>query len=79
MMKSLIEMNEDYFQDKLQAVNNGKPSKLKLKIPSATGFTVYKKDYRKGDCSQDKLHGSNSSFKESKIKLDFFGNTTYRN
>lgn len=78
-MKSLIEMNEDYFQDKLQAINNGKPSKLKLKIPSATGFTVYKKDYRKGNHSQSKLHGSGTNFKENKIKLDFFGNTTYRN
>lgn len=78
-MKTLIEMNEDYFQDKLLAINNGKPSKLKLKIPSATGFTVYKKDYRKGNNSQGKLHGSAANFKENKIKLDFFGNTTYRN
>ena len=58
---------------------NGKPSKLKLKIPSATGFTVYKKDYRKGNQSQSKLHGSGTNFKENKIKLDFFIIFSYRN
>ncbi len=47
MMKSLIAMNEDYFQDKLHVSNDGKPSRLKLKIPSQTGFTVYKRDYIK--------------------------------
>ena len=72
-------MNEDYFQDKLQVMNNGKPSKLKLKIPSRTGFTVYKKDYRKGKRNQTKLHQSVLNFKENKIKVDLFGGTTYRN
>ena len=79
MMKSLIAMNEDYFQNKLQVANDGKPSKLKLKIPSNTGCTIYKRDYIKNLQSQINPHGVIPNFKENKIKPDFFGNTTYRN
>lgn len=79
MMKSLIAMNEDYFQNKLQVANDGKPSKLKLKIPSNTGCTIYKRDYIKNSQSQINPFGVIPNFKESKIKPDFFGNTTYRN
>lgn len=79
MMRSLIAMNEDYFQDKLQVANDGRPGKLKLKIPSRTGFTVYKKDYIKNHKSQLNLQANAGGFKENKIKADFFGSTTYRN
>lgn len=79
MMKSLIAMNEDYFQNKLQVPNDGKPSKLKLKIPSTTGATIYKRDYIKNFQSLINSHGIIPNFKENKVKPDFFGNTTYRN
>ena len=62
-MKSLIAMNEDYFQDKLHVSNDGKPSRLKLKIPSQTGFTVYKRDYIKNYSSQLQLKNQVHHFK----------------
>lgn len=52
MMRSLIAMNQDYFQSKLEISNDGKPKQLKLKIPSKTGFTIYKRDYIKNSQSQ---------------------------
>lgn len=57
MMKSIIAKNEEYFQNKLQISNDGKPNKLKLKIPSKTGFTVYKRDYIKNMQDQPLLKG----------------------
>jgi len=47
MMKEIIKINEEYFQSKIQVNFNGRSQELKLKIPSKTGFTVYKKDYSK--------------------------------
>lgn len=53
-MKSLIANNEAYFQNKCnQCVyvviisENGKKKDLRLKIPSKTGITIYKKDYNR--------------------------------
>lgn len=63
MMKSLIAMNEDYFQNKLQVATDGKPSRLKLKIPSKTGFTIYKRDYLRNSKSQVGLKNTIPSFK----------------
>lgn len=63
MMKSIIAMNEDYFQNKLQVSNSGKPNKEKLKIPSKTGFTIYKRDYIKNSQSQAALKNLIPNFK----------------
>ncbi len=59
--------------------NDGKPSNLKLKIPSHTGFTIYRRDYVKNSQDTPINQQHNQAFKEKKAKADFFGNTTYRN
>ena len=78
MIKSLVAMNEEYFQNKLKIASDGRPNKLKLKIPSYTGFTIYKRDYTKNEGSKPKTELS-PAFKENKVKGDFFDGTTYRN
>lgn len=45
-LKSLIALNQNYFQDKLNVPDDGRRSNLKIKIPSRTGGTAYKRDYQ---------------------------------
>ena len=44
-LKEIVKMNEDYFRTKMKISENPRPNPLKLKIPSTTGKTIYKKDY----------------------------------
>lgn len=71
-------MNESYFQNKVKVPKDGHPNNLKLKIPSATGGTVYKRDYRrKNKQSYTTVLPSKFVMKESSYGSEYFGGTMY--
>lgn len=78
-MKEIVRINQDYFQSKINLSVKGRSQELKLKIPSKTGFTVYKKDYTKKQ-SNDPLKGRYPhKFEPNTLSTDFESTTTYKN
>lgn len=79
-MKSLIAQNESYFQNKLNISCDGRPNNLKLKIPSHTGGTIYKRDYMGKNRLPNDMNSSQEKFVPNKPSKsnDFFDGTTYK-
>ena len=77
-MKQIISMNEQYFQNKISMKEGSKPNDLKLKIPSSTGGTIYKKDYVKKERANYNNSKSQDHFESSQISIPFTGSTVYR-
>ena len=56
---------------------NPRPNPLKLKIPSTTGKTIYKKDYEAKNWKFHECSKSQDYFPTSSVEAPFFGLTTY--
>lgn len=76
-LKTLVQLNEQYFRNKIQIEEDSKPNNLKLKIPSKTGSTNYSAEFYKKIGKRFKQIKSHDHYNVRDLQIPFRSGTQY--